>query len=190
MAHIVQVTRKLGRFRPSSTLCVAFHGATVTTDTGLLIPRELDEHPGLSVLLDQRLPDPRTGHNYQSPCRISFAIAVCRGARTSRTPSGLSKTRRFRCWPRGALRQILGRLERLAGPRPEPAFYPGRSRNEQEEGDAAPLSLHDTFGVTRLEGTGPHTGSPDLAEATGGSQDVVTGAAIDPYRKSQFRSWL
>jgi hypothetical protein len=46
-------------------LRVEFHGATVTSDAGLLLPRELDEHLGLSALIDRHLSDPRTGHNYQ-----------------------------------------------------------------------------------------------------------------------------
>jgi hypothetical protein len=46
-------------------LRVEFHGATVTSDAGLLLPRELDEHLGLSALIDRYLSDPRTGHNRQ-----------------------------------------------------------------------------------------------------------------------------
>jgi len=48
-------------------LRVEFHGATVTSDAGLLLPRELDERLGLSALIERHLTDPRTGRNYQFP---------------------------------------------------------------------------------------------------------------------------
>ena len=48
-------------------LRVEFRGATVTSDAGLLLPRELDERLGLSVLIDRHLTDPRTGQNRQFP---------------------------------------------------------------------------------------------------------------------------
>ena len=48
-------------------LRVEFHGATVTSDAGLLLPRELNERLGLSALIERHLPDPRTGRNYQFP---------------------------------------------------------------------------------------------------------------------------
>jgi len=41
----------------------------VTSDAGLLLPRELDEHLGLNTLSEQHLADPRTGHNRQFPLR-------------------------------------------------------------------------------------------------------------------------
>ena len=44
-------------------LRVEFRGATVTSDAGLLLPRELDERLGLSALIERHLSDPRTGHN-------------------------------------------------------------------------------------------------------------------------------
>src|SRR5262252_2601979 len=46
-------------------LRVEFHGATVTSDAGLLLARELDERLGLSTLIERHLADPRTGRNYQ-----------------------------------------------------------------------------------------------------------------------------
>jgi len=46
-------------------LRVEFRGATVTSDTGLLLPRELDERLGLDALMERYLTDPRTGHNRQ-----------------------------------------------------------------------------------------------------------------------------
>jgi hypothetical protein len=48
-------------------LRVEFHGATVTSDARLLLPRELDEHLGLGALIDRHLSDPRTGRNSQFP---------------------------------------------------------------------------------------------------------------------------
>jgi len=48
-------------------LRVEFRGATVTSDAGLLLPRELDERLGWSALIEQHLTDPRTGHNRQLP---------------------------------------------------------------------------------------------------------------------------
>jgi Transposase DDE domain group 1 len=48
-------------------LRVEFHGATVTSDAGLLLPRELDERLGLSALIEQHLTDPRTGTQLPVP---------------------------------------------------------------------------------------------------------------------------
>jgi hypothetical protein len=48
-------------------LRVEFRGATVTSDAGLLLPRELDEHLGLSALIDRHLSDPRTGRKLPVP---------------------------------------------------------------------------------------------------------------------------
>jgi len=48
-------------------LRVEFRGATVTSDAGLLLPRELDERLGLSALIERQLSDPRTGRNFQFP---------------------------------------------------------------------------------------------------------------------------
>lgn len=42
-------------------LRVEFHGSTVTSDAGLLLPRELDEHLGLGALIERHLNDPRLG---------------------------------------------------------------------------------------------------------------------------------
>ena len=51
----------------NSQLRVEFRGATVTSDAGLLLPRELDERLGLSALIERHLIDPRTGRNRQFP---------------------------------------------------------------------------------------------------------------------------
>ena len=48
-------------------LRVEFRGASVTSDAGLLLPRELDEQLGLGALIEQHLTDPRSGRNRQFP---------------------------------------------------------------------------------------------------------------------------
>jgi len=50
-------------------LRIEFRGATVTSDAGLLLPRELDERLGVSALIEEHLTDPRTGRNAQFPLR-------------------------------------------------------------------------------------------------------------------------
>ena len=40
-------------------LHVEFHGARVTSDAGLPLPRELNERLGLSALIERHLADPR-----------------------------------------------------------------------------------------------------------------------------------
>lgn len=53
-----------------------FRGATVTSDAGLVLPRELDEQLGLSALIERHLTDPRTGRNRQSPLLDLFRQSV------------------------------------------------------------------------------------------------------------------
>jgi hypothetical protein len=57
-------------------LRVEFHGATVTSDAGLLLPRELDERLGLNTLIERHLADPRTGRNYQFPLADLFRQSI------------------------------------------------------------------------------------------------------------------
>ena len=57
-------------------LRVEFRGATVTSDAGLLLPRELDERLGLSPLIERHLTDPRTGHNRQFPLPDLFRQSI------------------------------------------------------------------------------------------------------------------
>src|SRR5215470_15359866 len=57
-------------------LRVEFRGTTVTSDAGLLLPRELDERLGLSALIERHLTDPRTGHNRQFPLANLFSQAI------------------------------------------------------------------------------------------------------------------
>src|SRR5438874_8174654 len=55
-------------------LRVEFRGATVTSDAGLLLPRELDERLGLDALIERHLTDPRTGHNRQFPLNRALMV--------------------------------------------------------------------------------------------------------------------
>jgi len=48
------------RFSFNPQLRVEFRDATVTSDAGLLLPRELDLRLGLSALIERHLRDPRT----------------------------------------------------------------------------------------------------------------------------------
>src|SRR5713226_3156205 len=57
-------------------LRVEFRGATVTSDAGLLLPRELDERLGLSALIKRHLVDPRTGCNRQFPLVDLFRQSI------------------------------------------------------------------------------------------------------------------
>jgi hypothetical protein len=52
-------------FNPS--LRVDFQGARVTSDSGLLLVRELDERLGLNELIEEHLTDQRRGRNTQLP---------------------------------------------------------------------------------------------------------------------------
>jgi len=60
----------------NSQLRVEFRGATVTSDAGLLLPRELDERLGLGALIERHLIDPRTGRNRQFPLADLFRQSV------------------------------------------------------------------------------------------------------------------
>src|SRR5260370_22897460 len=46
-------------------LRVEFDGTTVTSDAGLLLPRELGERLGLSALIERHITDPPTERNSQ-----------------------------------------------------------------------------------------------------------------------------
>ncbi len=71
-------------FRPirlsfNSQLRVEFRKATVTSDAGLLSPRELNERLSLSTLIERRLGDPRNGRNAQFPLADLFRKSLsCR----------------------------------------------------------------------------------------------------------------
>ena len=57
-------------------LGIEFRGATVTSDAGLLLPRELDERLGLDALIERHLTDPRTAHNRQFPVSDLFRQSI------------------------------------------------------------------------------------------------------------------
>ena len=57
-------------------LRVEFRGATVTSDAGLLLPRELDERLGISAIIKRHLGDPRTGRNRQFPLADLFRQSI------------------------------------------------------------------------------------------------------------------
>src|SRR3989454_7608516 len=57
-------------------LRVEFRGAMVTSDAGLLLPRELDERLGFSALIERHLGDPRTGRNCQFPLADLFRQSI------------------------------------------------------------------------------------------------------------------
>ena len=57
-------------------LRVEFRGATVTSDAGLLPPRELDERLGLSALMERYLCDLRTVRNCQFPLADLFRQSI------------------------------------------------------------------------------------------------------------------
>jgi hypothetical protein len=57
-------------------LRIEFRGATVTSDAGLLLPRELDERLGLGTLIERHLTDPRTGRNFQFALPDLFRLST------------------------------------------------------------------------------------------------------------------
>ena len=86
-------------------LRVEFRGATVTSDAGLLLPRELDERLGLSTLIERHLSDPRTGYNRQFPLPDLFRQSIysrLAGYEDTNDAERLAETRRFGCWPRAS----------------------------------------------------------------------------------------
>ena len=65
------------RLSVNSQLRVEFRGATVTSDAGLLLPRELDERLGLDALIERHLADPCSGHNGQCSLPDLFRQSIC-----------------------------------------------------------------------------------------------------------------
>jgi hypothetical protein len=114
-------------------LKVGFQGSRVTSDGGLILVRELDEHLGMNQLIEQHLTDPRRGKNTQLPLadllrqsvysRLAGYEDVNDAERLSQDPTfrliGSEKT-----WDRGAAltsrlqsfeTELLAEPENLAG---------------------------------------------------------------------------
>ena len=70
------VASGLVRLSFNPQLHVEFRGATVTSEAGLLLPRELDERLGLDALIERHLTDPRIGHNRQFPLADLFRQSI------------------------------------------------------------------------------------------------------------------
>ncbi len=58
----------------NARLRVEFRGTTVTSDAGLLLPRELDERLGQGALIERHLTDPRSGRPGQMFRRVATYI--------------------------------------------------------------------------------------------------------------------
>src|SRR5271167_397656 len=117
----------------NSALRVAFQGARVTSDGGLILVRELDERLGLSELMERHLSDARRGKNIQLPLadllrqsiysRLAGYADVNDAARLSQDPTfRLIGSRKI--WERGAAltsrlqsfeTEVLTQEENLAG---------------------------------------------------------------------------
>ena len=65
-------------------LKVAFQGSRVTSDGGLILVRELDDHLGMSQLIAQHLTDPR-GTNTRLPWPTCCGSPCTAGWRATRT---------------------------------------------------------------------------------------------------------
>jgi len=57
-------------------LKVAFQGSRVTSDAGLILVRELDEHLGLEQIIAEHLSDSRQGLNTQFRLTIPAAVSL------------------------------------------------------------------------------------------------------------------
>lgn len=69
-------TSGLCRLSFNPQLRVEFRGAAVTSDAGLLWPRELSERRGLGARIERHLPDPRTGRTRQFPLPDLFRQSI------------------------------------------------------------------------------------------------------------------
>src|SRR5499433_3396868 len=116
-------------------LRVEFRGATVTSDAGLLLPRELDERLGLSPLIERHLTDPRTGRNRQFPLSDLFRQSI---------------------YSRLAGYEDTNDAERLAQ---DPAFRMLASRERREISVALTSTLHwfETEVLAEARNYGPRT---------------------------------
>src|SRR6058998_2674351 len=121
-----------GPFRLSFNpqLRIEFRGATVTSDAGLLLPRELDERLGLSGLIERHLSDPRTGRNCQFPLADLFRPSI---------------------YSRLAGYEDINDAERLAE---DPTFRMLASRERRETGVALTSTLPSRAGRSRACNSG------------------------------------
>ncbi len=156
-----------------SQLRVEFRGATVTSDAGLLLPRELDERLGLSALIERHLTDPRTGRNRQLPLSDLFRQSV---------------------YSRLAGYEDTNDAERLAE---DPAFRMLASRERRATSVALTSTLHrfetdvlaeerNYRGLSRLNREGRRSGLGGLPARSMPSDR----AGFGPYRKSRFTTQL
>jgi hypothetical protein len=116
-------------------LKVDFQGSRVTSDGGLILVRELDEHLGMNQLIEQHLTDPR-GTNRRLPAgRPAAAVRVQPVGEDVNDAERLSQDPTFRLigsekiWDRGAAltsrlqsfeTELLAEPENLAGLRDQP----------------------------------------------------------------------
>jgi hypothetical protein len=186
-----------GPIRPSFNpqLRGAFRGATVTSDAGLLLPRELDERLGLSALIERHLSDPRTGYNGQFPySRLAGYEDTNDTERLAEDPTFRMLASRERRETSIALTSTLHWFETevLA----EERNYQGLARlNTALIQHAVTRSATQRVTLERLAQTLRSTGMTavevlgSVGEWTDGtvrSIDAATVAGISPYRKSRL----
>src|SRR5713226_4895763 len=150
-----------GRVRLSFNpqLRVEFLGATVTSDAGLLLPRELDERLGLNTLIDRHLIDLRTGRNRQFVLADLFRQSV---------------------YSRLAGYEDTNDAERLAE---DPTFRMLASRERRETS----VALTSTPALVR-DGR-PHEGAelPRTGSPQHGTDPARFGSIIEPAGDARYR---
>jgi hypothetical protein len=116
----------------NSQLRVEFPGATVTSDAGLLLPRELDQRLGLDALIERHLSDPRTGHNRQFPLRDLFRQAIysrLAGYEDTNDAERLAEDPTFRMLASRERRETSVALTHCIGSRPTSSRKSGTTRD-------------------------------------------------------------
>jgi hypothetical protein len=140
-------------------LRVEFRGATVTSDAGLLLPRELDKRLGLDAVIERHLPDPRTGHNRQFPLPDPFRQSI---------------------YSRLAAYEDANDAERLAE---DPTFRMLASRERRDTSVALTSTLH-WFETDVLTDERNYQG---LARLQYGPDPARGGPLSDPARDPRYR---